>query len=197
MRDQCVVVGAPEGSTNTPHAPEDATKTPPTNEPPMPPPPYVTMARDTPVGRSGPPAQARESGRSSVTSRASSALQMHAKPGALASTDPTTVERSLLRSRASARAFRPSPSSIVSSPCANTVWPRCSRNAGAPGGATNTPRDRRNARPTCCRCAERRDRSCDQSFGGGGASTVRLPLCSGPLTTPSRSICSIRRAARL
>ena len=36
-----------------------------------------------------------------------------------------------------------------------------------------------------------------QSRGGGGARTVRLPLCSGPLTTPSRSICSIRRAARL
>lgn len=37
----------------------------------------------------------------------------------------------------------------------------------------------------------------DQSSGGGGARTVRLPLCSGALTTPSRSICSIRRAARL
>jgi len=36
-----------------------------------------------------------------------------------------------------------------------------------------------------------------QSRGGGGASTSRLPLCCGALTTPSCSICSIRRAARL
>src|SRR5690606_14697048 len=34
-------------------------------------------------------------------------------------------------------------------------------------------------------------------FGGGGASTVRSPLCSGGLTTPAASIASISRAARL
>jgi hypothetical protein len=33
--------------------------------------------------------------------------------------------------------------------------------------------------------------------GGGGASTSRVPLCCGADTTPSASICSIRRAARL
>jgi hypothetical protein len=34
-------------------------------------------------------------------------------------------------------------------------------------------------------------------FGGGGASTLRSPLCSGADTTPACSIASIRRAARL
>lgn len=33
--------------------------------------------------------------------------------------------------------------------------------------------------------------------GGGGASTLRSPLCSGVLTMPAASIASIRRAARL
>ncbi|SMQ95224.1 hypothetical protein NBC2815_01884 [Xanthomonas fragariae] len=34
-------------------------------------------------------------------------------------------------------------------------------------------------------------------LGGGGANTVRSPLCSGWLTTPAASIASIKRAARL
>ena len=36
-----------------------------------------------------------------------------------------------------------------------------------------------------------------QGFGGGGASTVRSPLCSCGETMPAVSIASIRRAARL
>lgn len=38
---------------------------------------------------------------------------------------------------------------------------------------------------------------CAAYFGGGGASTVRSPLCSGALTTPAASMASINRAARL
>lgn len=34
-------------------------------------------------------------------------------------------------------------------------------------------------------------------FGGGGARTLRSPLCSGAETTPAASIASTRRAARL
>lgn len=37
----------------------------------------------------------------------------------------------------------------------------------------------------------------DQSLGGGGASTLRSPLCSGGETMPAASIASTRRAARL
>jgi len=33
--------------------------------------------------------------------------------------------------------------------------------------------------------------------GGGGAMTLRSPLCSGPVTMPAASIASIKRAARL
>src|SRR5690606_35462393 len=36
-----------------------------------------------------------------------------------------------------------------------------------------------------------------QGAGGGGAMTVRSPLCSGGLTMPAASIASISRAARL
>ena len=32
-------------------------------------------------------------------------------------------------------------------------------------------------------------------LGGGGASTLRSPLCSGGVTTPAASIASIRRAS--